>query len=78
MPVPSPKLTYMAPEEARDAISALGWTQAEAAEMLGYTRWTVNGWVTGRLPVPFVVAQLLRLYVQDPSRIAQPRPIRKR
>lgn len=49
----SPTTDRMSARAFREAINALGWTQHQAAELLGVSsRSRVNDWARGRLKVP--------------------------
>lgn len=54
----------MTANQFRTAIAALGLTQAGAAEFLGVSLRTSQGWALGEYPVPLAVARLLRLMVK--------------
>jgi transcriptional regulator with XRE-family HTH domain len=41
----------MTPDEFRNALETLGWTQARAARYLGLTLRTISRYVTGKSPI---------------------------
>lgn len=53
----------MTAEEYRDAITAMGMTQHEAASFLGVSIRTAHGYANAQ-PVPLYMAKLLRLCVK--------------
>jgi transcriptional regulator with XRE-family HTH domain len=52
----------MTPTQYRAALQQLGLSQREAAQMLGISLNSSNGYANGR-PIPEPVARLLRLFV---------------
>jgi DNA-binding transcriptional regulator YiaG len=54
----------MTATEYRDAIAALGLTQAGAAEFLGVSLRTSQNWALGEARIPVAVAKLLDLTIK--------------
>jgi DNA-binding transcriptional regulator YiaG len=50
----------MSPEEFRAILERRGLTQQQAADLLGYSRLSVNFWATGRQPITPAAAALIR------------------
>lgn len=48
----------------RDALERLGLTQGQAAKALHLSLNMVNHYANGRYPVPFLVAEVLRLWLK--------------
>ncbi|WP_159993630.1 hypothetical protein [Roseomonas sp. 18066] len=51
--------------EFSDALDAIGWTRAKAADELCQLPVTVRQWATGRLPIPDEVTVWLRPYAAE-------------
>ena len=51
------------------ALARLGWNQATFAEYAGYTSKTVSWWMTGKSPVPVLVARHLDLLLAIRDRL---------
>ena len=52
---------HLTPEQYQNALDKLGLTQGEAADLLGFSIRTSNGYANGGYPVPKPLAVLLRL-----------------
>ena len=63
----------MPAERFAGALQELGWTQIQAAEMLGYRRWAVSRWCNGHDPIPWAVAKLVDVYLHQPDLVEEPR-----
>ena len=66
---------FMSAEAFKSALKRLGWSQNQAATMLGYEPWAVKRWATGADPVPWLVARTLELYDQQPELEMKPRRV---
>lgn len=53
----------MSPQQLTDALTTLGWTQAELARRLGLHVNTVSAWATGKTEIPVYAAEYLRVMV---------------
>lgn len=53
----------MTKTQFREALERLGLTQGQAAEALGLTIRTINGYANGE-PIPATVARLLAMYLR--------------
>jgi transcriptional regulator with XRE-family HTH domain len=56
-----PKLQSPTVDELRDLIASAGWTQVEAAELVGSTRRTLQDWLAGIAPMHPGLWELMRL-----------------
>lgn len=63
-----PKPAAMTPAEFREILERRGLTQRAAADLLGYTRVTVNWWATGRHPIVPAAAALIRTVLTPNAR----------
>lgn len=66
----------MTPDEFREALSSLGWSQRQAARELGVGPRLVRYWAVGRYPIPRVaqlaLAQLLSAASEERGHIPEP------
>lgn len=63
-----PKPAAMSPEEFRAILDARGLTQGQAADLLKYTRTSVNFWATGRQRITESVANHIRTVLTGRAR----------
>jgi DNA-binding transcriptional regulator YiaG len=49
----------MSPEEFREALKLIGFSQTAFARSVGYTSRQVRRWAAGDAPVPFAVSHIL-------------------
>lgn len=57
----------MEADELREALRRLDLTQQEAADLLGVSLRSVQGWATGERSVPEPAARLVRTWIQRPD-----------
>lgn len=58
---PSPML----PDELREALNILGWTQAELARTLGISEGTMSGWINGTYPCRGPASAMIRTIIKE-------------
>lgn len=63
---PSP----MPPDELREALNILGWTQAELARQIGVTHGSISHWLVGRSVCEGPAAACIRLILRLPQEYA--------
>jgi len=51
----------MRPEKFKDALSKLGWSQAEFARRTGIDATTISRWMQGHSPLPAWAAEYVRV-----------------